>query len=70
MFLSHVGGPSFTAVEQGTENACLVDVLFDTFREMFSQALLVNLDMPAGVFADSSGDSESRPEFMEMVEPR
>ena len=37
---------------------------------MFSQALLVNLDMPAGVFADSSGDSESRPEFMEMVEPR
>jgi len=23
---------------------------------MFSQALLVNLDMPAGVFADSSGD--------------
>ena len=37
---------------------------------MFSQALLVNLDMLAGVFADSSGDSESRPEFMEMVEPR
>ena len=32
VFLSHVGGPSFTAVEQGTENACLVDVLFDTFR--------------------------------------
>ena len=40
---------------------------------MFSQTLLVNLDMPAGpagVFVDSSGDSESRPEFMEMVESR
>ena len=31
MFLSHVGGPSFTAVDQGTENACLVDMVFDTF---------------------------------------
>ena len=39
-------------------------------RYMFCQALLVNLDMPAGVFADSSGDSESRPEFIETVEPR
>ena len=34
MFLSHVGSPSFTAVEQGTENACLVDVLFDTFIQV------------------------------------
>ena len=31
MFLSHVVGPSFTAVDQGTENACLVDMVFDTF---------------------------------------
>ena len=34
VFLSHVGGPSFTAVEQGTENAYLVDMLFDTFSQV------------------------------------
>ena len=33
MFLSHVGAPSFAAVEQRAENACLVDVHFGSFSQ-------------------------------------
>ena len=57
LFLSHVGGPSSTAVEQPAENACLVDVRFGTFSQVYVFSGSVGqFGHGAGVFADSSGD--------------
>ena len=57
VFLSHVGGPSFTAVEQVTKNACLVDVRFGTFSQVYVfPGSVGQFGHGAGAFADSSGD--------------
>ena len=56
-FLSDVGGPSFTAVEQLAENACMVDVHLSVFSQKF---VFPGSPGPFGHgargFADSSGD--------------
>ena len=46
VFLSHVGGPSFTAAKQCAENGCFVDVHFGAFSLVFFfHAFLVKLNM-------------------------
>ena len=57
VFLSHVGGPSLTAVEQCVENGCLVDVHFGSFSHVFVfPRSLGQIGHDAGGFADSLGD--------------
>ena len=69
-FLSDVGGPSFTAVEQLAENACFVDVHLGVFSQKFVfQALLVHLDMVPVALPILREISESRLNFMRTVEP-
>lgn len=54
VFLSCVGGPSFTAMEQLAENACLVHVHFGSFSKVFvSPGSLAQFRHGAG---GSSGD--------------
>ena len=56
-FLSDVGGPSFTTVEQLAENACLVDVYLGVFSQTFVfLSSLGQFGHGADGFADSSGD--------------
>ena len=51
--LSRVGAPRFTAVEQRTENACLVEVHFGVLSQPGS---LGQFGHGAGGFDDSLGD--------------
>ena len=76
VFLSHVGSPSFTAVEQCVENGCLVDVHFGAFSQVFVfPRSLGQIGHNAGGFADSLGDllvkaqihGDSRTEVGEFV---
>ena len=54
VFVSCVGGPSFTAMEQLTENACLLHVHFGSFSQVFvSRGSLGQFRHGAG---GSSGD--------------
>ena len=56
-FLSDVGGPSFTAVEQLAENACLVDVHLGVFSQKFVfPGSLGRFGHGHDGFADSSRD--------------
>ena len=55
--LSHVGGPSFTAIKQRAENACLVDVHFGIVGQIFVfPGSLGQFEHGAGGLADSTGD--------------
>ena len=57
VFLSHVGGPSFTAAKQCAENGCFVDVHFGAFSLVFVfPRFLGQIEHDAGGFADSLRD--------------
>ena len=57
VFLSHVGGPSFTAAKQCAENGCFVHVHFGAFSLVFVfPRFLGQIEHDAGGFADSLRD--------------